>query len=128
MPLSCCSDLAMRHSPPARLFMTAGIAVGLRQEALSVLRSFSLPRGSNDNPFSEALFRTVKYRPDYPIRPFVSQERPASGPLQSWIVTPIGTTIAPSGTLHSSKATAARTWRPAVTALSSMNRRVSPTR
>ena len=29
---------------------------------------------SNDNPFSEALFRTAKYRPDYPSRPFASQE------------------------------------------------------
>jgi hypothetical protein len=25
---------------------------------------------SNDNPFSEALFRTLKYRPEYPERPF----------------------------------------------------------
>jgi hypothetical protein len=29
---------------------------------------------SNDNPFSESLFRTVKYRPDYPRRPFQSLE------------------------------------------------------
>jgi hypothetical protein len=40
----------------------------------SVLRSFSRPRVSNDNPFSEALFRTVKYRPDYPSRPFASND------------------------------------------------------
>jgi hypothetical protein len=31
-----------------------------------VLRSFSRPRVNNDNLFSESLFRTVKYRPDYP--------------------------------------------------------------
>jgi putative transposase len=41
-----------------------------RLEELGVLRSFSRPRVSNDNPFSESLFRTVKYRPDYPRRPF----------------------------------------------------------
>ena len=43
-----------------------------RLEELGVLRSFSRPRVSNDNPFSESLFRTVKYRPDYPRRPFQS--------------------------------------------------------
>jgi Integrase core domain len=35
-----------------------------------VLRSFSRPCVSNDNPYSESLFRTVKYRPEYPNRPF----------------------------------------------------------
>ena len=44
-----------------------------RLEELGVLRSFSRPRVSNDNPYSESLFRTVKYRPDYPRRPFRSQ-------------------------------------------------------
>jgi transposase InsO family protein len=41
-------------------------------ERLGVLASFSRPRVSNDNPFSEALFRTLKYRPEYPDRPFAS--------------------------------------------------------
>ena len=45
-----------------------------RLEELGVLRSFSRPRVSNDNPYSESLFRTVKYRPDYPCRPFTSAE------------------------------------------------------
>jgi putative transposase len=35
-------------------------------ESLGVLASFSRPRVSDDNPYSEALFRTLKYRPDYP--------------------------------------------------------------
>jgi hypothetical protein len=43
-----------------------------RLEELGVLRSFSRPRVSNDNPYSESLFRTLKYRPDYPRRPFSS--------------------------------------------------------
>ena len=43
-------------------------------EELGVLRSFSRPRVSNDNPYSESLFRTVKYRPDYPRRPFTNVE------------------------------------------------------
>ena len=45
-----------------------------RLEELGVLRSFSRPRVSNDNPCSEALFRTAKYRPDYPRRQFASVE------------------------------------------------------
>jgi transposase InsO family protein len=45
-----------------------------RLEELGVLRSFSRPRVSNDNPYSESLFRTIKYRPDYPRRPFRSKD------------------------------------------------------
>lgn len=39
-------------------------------ERLGVLASFSRPGVSDDNPFSEALFRTLKYRPEYPTLPF----------------------------------------------------------
>jgi putative transposase len=35
---------------------------------LAVVRSHSRPRVSNDNPFSEAQFKTLKYRPDFPER------------------------------------------------------------
>ena len=49
-----------------------------RLEELGVLRSFSRPRVSNDNPYSESLFRTAKYRPDYPRRPFRSMEEACS--------------------------------------------------
>jgi transposase InsO family protein len=45
-----------------------------RLEELGILRSFSRPRVSNDNPYSESLFRTIKYRPDYPSRPFTSKD------------------------------------------------------
>ena len=41
-------------------------------EALGVAASFSRPRTSDDNPFSEALFRTMKYRPEYPSASFAS--------------------------------------------------------
>ena len=40
--------------------------------SLGVVPSFSRPSVSDDNPFSEALFRTLKYRPDYPERAFAS--------------------------------------------------------
>jgi len=39
-------------------------------QQLGVVPSFSRPSVSNDNPYSESLFRTLKYRPEYPERPF----------------------------------------------------------
>jgi len=39
-------------------------------QGLGVMPSFSRPSVSNDNPYSESLFKTLKYRPAYPLRPF----------------------------------------------------------
>lgn len=47
---------------------------------LGVVASFSRPRVSDDNPYSESLFRTMKYRPEYPSRPFASIEE-----AQAWV-------------------------------------------
>jgi len=44
-------------------------------ERLGIMPSFSRPHVSDDNPYSEALFRTVKYRPEYPTSPFGSLEQ-----------------------------------------------------
>ncbi len=41
---------------------------------LGVVPSFSRPSVSNDNPFSEALFKTLKYQPVFPDKPFDSLE------------------------------------------------------
>ena len=41
-------------------------------EKLGIMPSFSRPRVSNDNAFAESLFRTCKYRPNYPSKPFGS--------------------------------------------------------
>jgi len=41
-------------------------------EKLGVLPSFSRARVSDDNPYSEALFRTMKYCQEYPSKPFKS--------------------------------------------------------
>ena len=56
-----------------------------RLEELGVLRSFSRPRVSNDNPYSESLFHTLKYRPDYPRRLFQSVEEACS-----WVAAFVG--------------------------------------
>ena len=49
-------------------------------ENLGVAASFSRPRVSNDNAYAESLFRTCKYRPDYPSKPFGSVEQ-----AQAWM-------------------------------------------
>ena len=46
-----------------------------RLEELGVLSSFSRTHVSNDNPYSVSLFRTVKYRSDYPRKPFASKDQ-----------------------------------------------------
>ena len=43
-------------------------------DKLGVISSFSRPSVSDDNPYSEALFRTLKYRPTYPTGGFASIE------------------------------------------------------
>ena len=44
----------------------------VKANELGVTTSYSRPRVSNDNPFSESLFRTCKYRPDWPSAGFKS--------------------------------------------------------
>ncbi len=41
-------------------------------QRLGVVASFSRPSVSDDNPFAEAIFRTMKYRPGYPKKPFAN--------------------------------------------------------
>jgi putative transposase len=52
-----------------------GAAMPAALQALGILPSFSRPAVSNDNPYSEALFKTLKYRPDYPARPFTDMDQ-----------------------------------------------------
>lgn len=51
-------------------------------EWLGISASFSRPGVSDDNPFSEAVFRTMKYRPEYPSRPFADLAA-----AQTWVDT-----------------------------------------
>ncbi|MDZ4155411.1 MAG: DDE-type integrase/transposase/recombinase [Methylococcales bacterium] len=39
-------------------------------QQLGIAASFSRPAVSNDNPYSASLFKTLKYRPDYPLKAF----------------------------------------------------------
>jgi putative transposase len=45
--------------------MKGATMLGMLQK-LGVVPSFSRPSVSNDNPYSESLFKTMKYRPDFP--------------------------------------------------------------
>ena len=47
---------------------------------LGVIPSFSRPMVSDDNPYSESLFRTMKYRPEYPSAAFETLEQ-----AQQWV-------------------------------------------
>jgi len=50
-----------------------GATMKVTMEKLGITASYSRPRVSNDNPFSEALFRTCKYRPDWPAKGFATK-------------------------------------------------------
>ena len=58
-----------------------GATMKVTMERLGVIASFSRPRVSNDNPFSEALFRTCKYVPTWPAKGFASIEE-----ARAWVM------------------------------------------
>lgn len=60
------------HSDNGGAMKGATMLVTLQR--LGVVPSFSRPRVSDDNPYSESLFKTLKYCPEYPSRPFASLE------------------------------------------------------
>jgi transposase InsO family protein len=63
-------DRLVLHSDNGSPMKGATILATLQR--LGVVTSFSRPRVSDDNPYSESLFRTLKYRPEYPGRGFAS--------------------------------------------------------
>jgi putative transposase len=50
-----------------------GATMKMTMEQLGITASYSRPRIRNDNPFSEALLRTCKYRPDWPTKGFATK-------------------------------------------------------
>ncbi|MEU1201620.1 IS3 family transposase [Streptomyces sp. NPDC005813] len=54
------------HSDRGAIQTAKSVAVLMAD--LGVTRSHSRPKISNDNPYSEAQYKTIKYRPDYPDR------------------------------------------------------------
>ena len=61
------------HSDSGAVMKSVQMLATLAQ--LGIAASFSRPRVSNDNPYSESLFRTLRTRFDYPAEGFASLER-----------------------------------------------------
>lgn len=83
-------------------------------QRLGVVPSFSRPPVSDDNRCSEILFRTLKYTPAYPSKPFASLSA-----AREWVFLCIGTTrntaTAAFGTSHRVRDIVAKMlplWRP----------------
>lgn len=66
------------HADNGSPFKGATLLAKLRE--LNIEPSFSRPRMSNDNAFSEALFRTCKYVPNYPVDGFANL-----GKARAWV-------------------------------------------
>jgi putative transposase len=67
------AELTALHGRPGAIHADRGSAMTSKNVAqllidLGVARSHSRPRVSNDNPFSESQFKTLKYRNDFPER------------------------------------------------------------
>jgi transposase InsO family protein len=57
-----------------------GATMKVTMEKLGITASYSRPRVSNDNPFSEALFRTCKYRSNWPTKGIATKAE-----AQAWV-------------------------------------------
>lgn len=64
----CSDELKVLHADNGAIQKSSTLRVKL--EDLGVEASYSRPRVSDDNPYSESLFRTCKYRPDFPVKGF----------------------------------------------------------
>jgi transposase InsO family protein len=65
-----CVDQITLHSDNGSPMKGATMLATLQK--LGIMPSFSRPSVSNDNAYSESLFKTLKYRPEYPGMPFIS--------------------------------------------------------
>jgi transposase InsO family protein len=66
------SDQVTLHSDNGGPMKGATMLVTMQR--LGVMPSFSRPSVSNDNPYSESMFKTLKYCPQFPTKPFESIE------------------------------------------------------
>ena len=74
------------HNPPRVLHSDNGgpmRSAMLKEtlESLGVAQSFNRPHTSNDNAFAEAIFKTAKYRPNYPKKGFETLQE-----AQEWVM------------------------------------------
>ena len=67
--VTCRTELVLHSDNGAPM---KGATMLAKLQWLGVVPSFSRPSVSNDNPYSESLFKTLKYTPAYPEKPFES--------------------------------------------------------
>jgi transposase InsO family protein len=70
----------LQHPQRNRTHPISACRRSLQQRRITA--SYRRPRVSNDNPFSEALFRTCKYRPEWPGKGFATK-----ADAQAWVET-----------------------------------------
>lgn len=73
MAESCLGTPAILHADNGSPQKSSTLRATLQQ--LGIEPSYSRPRTSNDNAYSESLFRTAKYRPDFPADGFASLQQ-----------------------------------------------------
>jgi transposase InsO family protein len=78
---------------------------------LGIKPSYSRPRVSDDNAYAEALFRTAKYRPEFPAKGFASLDEVRAGVTDSSTGTTSSTAIVASAMSRRRSAMPARTAR-----------------
>jgi putative transposase len=90
---------------PDRLTIHADRGPSMRSQSvaqllasLGVVKSHSRPHVSNDNPFSESQFKTLKYRPDFPERFVRKPPVPMTPPTAAWINPPQNSNAIPETT------------------------------
>jgi hypothetical protein len=84
-PLVCGLFLHSINGAAMKAQTTKAQTTKAKLEPLGVRSSYSRPRVSKDNPYSELLFRTLRYRPEWPSSGFVS-----FGPARDWVQNVVG--------------------------------------
>ncbi len=92
---------------PEQLTLHADRGSSMRSKSLALLladlgvtKTHSRPYVSNDNPYSEAQFKTLKYRPDYPDRfGSIADARSWARPFFQWYKLVILWTTTTTGTV-----------------------------
>jgi transposase InsO family protein len=117
-------DILVLHSDNGAPMKAATMLATMR--ALGVASSFSRPRVSDDNPFSEALFRTLKYVPDYPrmVPTPALFTSTSTSPTSSWTLATRAASAARSARSHAITKTSSERWSRESSSASSRSRSV----
>ena len=91
-----CADKPVLHGDNGATLKATTVLAMLHW--LGIKPSYSRPRVSDDNAYAEALFRTAKYRPEFPAKGFADLDAAGPGRAASCIGTTTSTATAASAT------------------------------